>query len=251
MALIPAESVDMILCDLPYGMIKKNRHPWDCVIPFDKLWEQYERVIKNDGAIVLTASQPFTSKLVMSNPKLFRYEWIWQKNQTVNFQNAKRQPLKVHESVLVFYKKLGTYHPQGIIRLDKPQIESNRSKVGKLGHITVKTEKFERWVINYPKTIQKFGSERGLHPTQKPVTLFEYLIRTYTNSGATVLDNCAGSFTTAIASDNTGRNWICIEKESGFSEVGLKRVNENRAKLNLEPVELTSMKTVPVPQNGS
>jgi site-specific DNA-methyltransferase (adenine-specific) len=179
------------------------------------------------------------SKLVMSNLKLFRYEWIWQKDQGVNFQNAKRQPLKNHESVLVFYKKPPIYNPQGVIRLDKPQVENNRSKVGKLGHITVKTETFERWVVNYPKTVQKFNKERGRHPTQKPVELFSYMIRTYTSdSGATVLDNCAGSFTTAVAFDNTGRGWVCIEKEKEFCADGVKRVNENRSKLQLASCEL-------------
>jgi site-specific DNA-methyltransferase (adenine-specific) len=210
---IDGKSVDMILCDLPYGITKCK---WDSVIPFESLWEQYERIIKDNGAIVLTASQPFTSALVMSNPKIFRYEWIWEKDQGVNFQNAKRQPLKVHESVLVFSKKPCLYHPQGTIKLDKPQVENNRRKIGKLGHITVKTETFERWVINYPRSIQRFNKQRGLHPTQKPVSLFEYLIRTYTDEGMLVLDNCAGSGTTGIAAINTKRDFILIEQDQEY-----------------------------------
>lgn len=219
---IDDKSIDMILCDLPYGMTTCK---WDSVIPFDQLWTQYERIIKDKGAIVLTASQPFTSALVMSKPRMFRYELIWQKNVNSNFANAKRQPLKHHESVLVFYKSKGVYNPQGLIELDKPKLCTNRKKRDRFNHIVgVTGETYYQTHTNYPKSILKFDVERGLHGTQKPVALFEYLIRTYTNEGDLVLDNCAGSCTTAIASINTNRNWICIEKDNHYYKVGFDRI---------------------------
>jgi site-specific DNA-methyltransferase (adenine-specific) len=225
---IDDKSIDLILCDLPYAITGCN---WDTVIPFDQLWNQYERIIKTNGTIVLTASQPFTSQLVMSNAKLFRYEWIWEKNINSNFQNAKNQPLKHHESVLVFYKKKGVYNPQGLIELDKPKIHKNRTDRTRINHIDgVTGETYYQTHTNYPKSVFKFDVERGLHATQKPVALFEYLIKTYTNEGAIVLDNCAGSCTTAIACLNTNRNFICIEKDEHYYNVGVDRV---RSQLNL------------------
>lgn len=224
MALIPDKSIDMILCDLPYGTTACK---WDTVLPFDKLWAQYERAIKDNGAIVLTSSQPFTSALVMSNPKLFRYEWIWEKDQGRNFQLAKKQPLKITESILVFYKKFPTYNPQGLIKLDKPIVKSNRNKGGRLSHLSSekKREVYTQEFTNYPKNLIKFNSERGLHPTQKPTELFEYLIRTYTNEGDIVLDNCMGSGTTAIAALNTGRKFIGFETETVYIEIANKRID--------------------------
>lgn len=221
---IPDKSVDMILCDLPYGTTACK---WDTIIPFDELWKQYERIIKVNGAVVLTASQPFTSALVMSNPKLFRYEWIWEKDQGRNFQLAKKQPLKITESVLIFYKKFPTYNPQGLIKLDKPIVKSNRKKGGSLSHLSSenKRETYIQEYKNYPKNLFKFNSERGLHPTQKPVSLFEYLIKTYTNEGEKVLDNCLGSGTTAIAAMNTGRFFIGMEKEKEYVDIANKRIS--------------------------
>ena len=217
---IPTGSVDMILCDLPYGTTSCK---WDTIIPFEPLWEQYERVIKDNGAIVLTASQPFTSALVSSNYKKFRYEWIWEKNQGVNFLLAKKQPLKVHENILVFYKKLPNYNPQ--METGKPY----KSGKGDSGEVTNKVRKIQtkNKGTRYPKTVKKIKREFGLHPTQKPVALFEYLIKTYTNEGETVLDNCMGSGTTAIASINTNRNYIGIEKEKEYVDIANERINNH------------------------
>ena len=160
--------------------------------------------------------------------KVFRYEWIWEKDQGRNFQLAKRQPLKITESILVFYKNQPLYNPQGIIRLTTPKIKSNKGKAGNLGHLASedKRETYLQEYVNYPKNILRFNSERGIHPTQKPVTLFEYLIRTYTNPGDTILDNCAGSGTTAIAAEECGRNSILIEREPKYCEIIKKRIAE-------------------------
>ncbi|MCT6922827.1 DNA methyltransferase [Metasolibacillus sp.] len=234
---IPDKSIDMILCDLPYGT---TNCAWDSIIPFDLLWAEYERIIKDNGAIVLTASQPFTSKLVMSNPKLFRYEWIWKKGKhTTGFQNANRMPLKNHEAVLVFYKKLPTYNPQGVQHI-KPVLIKNSPKMKVLGdrnvtlskpHV-VKKKNFPKSVIDFPRDSKTF------HPTQKPLSLWKYLMLTYTNEGDTVLDTCAGGLTTAVAGDDTKRNWICFEIETPFCLQGKDRVNENRLILGLPPVEI-------------
>ncbi|EGI2114780.1 site-specific DNA-methyltransferase [Listeria monocytogenes] len=229
MRMLPDKSVDMILCDLPYGTTACK---WDTIIPFEDLWREYERLIKDNGAIVLTASQPFTSALVMSNPKLFRYEWIWEKDQGRNFQLAKKQPLKITESVLVFYKKFPTYNPQGLIKLDKPIVKSNKGKGGNLSHLSSESKRktYVQEYTNYPKNLFKFNSERGLHPTQKPIDLFAYLIRTYTNEDEIVLDNCMGSGTTAVAAVRTNRNFIGFEREPAYVEIANKRLdNESEA----------------------
>lgn len=185
MCLIPDMSVDMILCDLPYGTTACK---WDSIIPFDKLWNQYKRIIKDNGAIVLTASQPFTSELIHSNLKMFRYEWIWEKEQGVNFLLAKKQPMKVHENICIFYKKQCTYNPQ--FNIGKPYISGKGTSGDVTGNV------IKKQTVNngkrYPRSVQRFNREVGLHPTQKPVALFEYLIKTYTNEGETVLDNCIG-----------------------------------------------------------
>jgi site-specific DNA-methyltransferase (adenine-specific) len=220
---IPSKSIDMILCDLPYQMTGQK---WDIIIPFNLLWEQYERIIKDNGIILLTSIQPFSSALVMSNPKLFKYEWVWEKDQGRNFQLAKKQPLKITESILVFYKKPPLYNPQGLIKLEKPIIKSNKGKGGKLGHLSSeeKRKEYIQEYSNYPKNLIKFNSDRGLHPTQKPVALFEYLIKTYSKEGQIILDNCAGSGTTAIACINTNRNYILIEKEKEYIDIINKRI---------------------------
>ena len=240
---IEDKSIDMILCDLPYGTTACK---WDTIIPFEPLWEQYKRIIKDNGAIVLTASQPFTSALVMSNIKMFKYEWIWNKNIGANFLNSKFQPLKVHENILVFSnggitngsKEPVKYNPQDLVEINKINKNSNNPTAPKTfsdnGRMSDKNsclqpnkEYFTKYT-NYPKSItQVFKKEDvGKHPTQKPVALFEYLIKTYTNEGETVLDNCAGSCTTAVACINTNRNYICIEKEEKYCEIGQKRIDE-------------------------
>jgi len=232
---IPDGSIDMILCDLPYGTTALK---WDSIIPFDKLWEQYERIIKPNGAIVLTASQPFTSALVMSNPKLFKYEWIWDKCQCTNFYNAKRQPLKRHESILVFNSNY--YYPQKEIidkndyRYRKNGRNSPIKQGGVYGNVKQKlrVETGER----FPNSILKFSNTNAKkkdHPTQKDVALFEYLIKTYTNENETVLDNCIGSGTTAIACKQTGRNFIGIEMEQKYFDIATKRINDHKPNLLL------------------
>ena len=226
---IQEKSIDMILCDLPYGT---TQNKWDCIIPLKEMWEDYERIIKDNGAIVLTAQQPFTSTLVVSNYKLFKYSWVWVKEAGTGFLNAKKYPLKNNEDILVFCKKPHIYNPQ--MRIGKPYkckkggTTSNYNKDSKDKIITINNGE------RYPITTLEFSRDKEkLHPTQKPVALFEYLIKTYTNEGDLVLDNCAGSFTTAIASENLKRNWICIEKEEEYCDIGRKRITENRERLRI------------------
>lgn len=234
---IPDGCVDMILCDLPYGTTACK---WDVVIPFAPLWEQYERIIKPNRAIVLTASQPFTSALVMSNPKLFKYCWVWNKEAAANFANANRQPLKVHEDICVFGKGTLNYNPIKTVGPKNHGCKTgNRSQSEFMGKMPQRAAvdtsglKFPKSIVNFPK----YSSQVGLHPTQKPVALFEYLIRTYTNTEQLVLDNTAGSCTTAVAAIHTGRNYICIEREEKYCQVGRQRVEEALARLEaLKPV---------------
>ncbi|MGG0890285.1 DNA-methyltransferase [Cytobacillus horneckiae] len=240
MELIPDGTVDLILCDLPYGTTNCK---WDSIIPFDKLWEQYKRVIKENGAIVLTASQPFTTKLIDSNIKWFRYEWIWKKgNHVTGFPNANRMPLKNHENVCVFYKKLPTYNPQGLLKIEPRKVKRNPSmKVLGERNYTLKKTHYVKYK-NFPKSVVEFPRDsKTFHPTQKPVALFEYIIKTYTNEGETVLDNCMGGFTTAIAADNTNRKWIGFELEEEYCELGLERINKNRETLELPYVTIEKM----------
>ncbi len=215
---IDDKSIDMILCDLPYGTTACK---WDVIIPFEPLWEQYNRIIKDNGAIVLTASQPFTTKLIISNIKNFKYSWIWKKSKPTGFLNAKKQPLKTFEDICVFYSKQCNYNPQGIISTNKLVSRTNRGNYGECSKTTLQE------ATGYPKNILEFPSITGIHPTQKPVALFEYLIKTYTNEGDLVLDNCAGSGTTAIACINTNRNYILMEKEEKYCEIIRKRISEH------------------------
>ena len=234
---IKEKSIDMILADLPYGTTACK---WDTIIPFDKLWEQYERIIKPNGAIVLTASQPFTSALVMSNPKLFKYEWIWEKSKASNFLLAKKQPLKAHENILVFANGTPKYYPQktqgkpyyrgGVKeKHDNPEVSNNIPNYH--SHIR-KSEDGMR----LPRTVQYFTTaefDGKFHPTQKPIALFEYLIKTYTNENDLVLDNTAGSGTTAIACLNTNRHFIVMEQDQKYYEIMCNRIEkhlENGAK---------------------
>lgn len=228
---IPDGSIDMILCDLPYGTTACK---WDSLIPFKPLWAQYERIIKENGAIVLTASQPFTSALIMSNVNKFKYEWIWEKNRGSNFAILKYQPMKEHESVCVFSKKSHKYHPIMQERkgggLDRTKYSYNESNTGRreaMGGFQMKHSLHNgNNELRYPSSIQKFNCEVGLHPTQKPVQLFEYLIKTYTDESETILDNCIGSGTTAIACLNTNRKFIGIEKDDKYFDIATKRVAE-------------------------
>ena len=216
---IPTEGVDLVLCDLPYGTTACK---WDAVIPFDALWKHYGRIAKPNAAIILFAAQPFTSSLVMSNPRQFKYEWIWEKNTATNGLNAKRQPVRYHESILVFYTSQPTYNQQMVPRKQSarnrvrsgisgsPKTSSHYTGLGEIGKRFYDVENV------YPKSTLYFegvpNSSGKMHPTQKPIALIEYLIRTYTNPGNTVLDNCMGSGTVGVACINTGRNFIGIEK---------------------------------------
>ena len=192
---IPDKSIDMILCDLPYGTTACK---WDTIIPFEPLWEQYERIIKDNGAIVLTASQPFTSALVMSNIKMFKYEWIWDKVNPSGFQIAKYNPMKQHENIVVFGRGSVNYNPIKTPR-NKTKKSRHYGKSSESNPISKLDSSVRVYNDYYPKTIISFSNANRtnrLHPTQKPVALFEYLIKTYTNEGDLILDNCAGSGTT-------------------------------------------------------
>jgi len=232
MKYIDDKSIDMILCDLPYGTTKCK---WDIVIPFEPLWEQYERIIKDNGAIVLFGSQPFTSALVMSNLKLFRYELIWQKTLATNFMLVKKQPAKKHENILVFYKKQPTYNPQ--MEIGKPYKDKPRKRtVGIHGNAETIKKAINNEGTRYPSSVQLFsnGNNGNVHPTQKPVELCEYLIKTYTNENELVLDNCIGSGTTAIACINTNRNFIGFELDKEYYEIAKNRINKHIIDNNLQ-----------------
>jgi site-specific DNA-methyltransferase (adenine-specific) len=228
MPTLTSQSVDLILCDLPYGTTACK---WDVVIPFSLLWEEYLRIAKSKAAIVLTSSQPFTAALVMSKPELFRHEWVWRKERPTNFMLGKTAPMKYHENIVVFSKEAANYNPQlepkpkENKRNNRPRTALVEASYGQKG-----SEYDDRVVVggvkdwNYPSTIQYFSMQRGLHPTQKPVALMEYLIKTYTNEGDTVLDNCMGSGTTGVACVNTGRNFIGIEKDPTYFEICKQRI---------------------------
>ena len=225
---IPSGSVDMILCDLPYGTTACK---WDTVIPFEPLWAQYKRIAKPNAAIVLTASQPFTSALVMSNAAMFRHEWVWIKNAGSNFANTVREPFKEHEQALVFSGGKWTYNKQMQHRIGGGiHLVGKRVGTGKQSSDNYATGLMGPGYeclpeLRVPSSWQKFNRERGLHPTQKPVALMEYLIRTYTNEGETVMDNCMGSGTTGVACVNTNRNFIGIEKDEGYFKIASDRIN--------------------------
>jgi len=227
MKLIDDGSIDMILCDLPYGTTACK---WDSVIPLEPLWEQYKRIIKDRGAIVLTASQPFTTILIASNMTMFKYCWIWKKPQGVDPFMAKYRPLNNYEDICVFSIGTTKYYPQ--MDSGKPYTVT-RDRKPRNYEITATTMKQTTTVnagFRYPTRIIEFNQERGLHPTQKPVKLFEYLIKTYTNEGETVLDNCMGSGTTAIACINTGRNFIGFELDKHYCDIANERIRNALAK---------------------
>ena len=219
---IPDGSVDMILTDPPYGTTACK---WDAVIPLDLMWEQLKRIIKPNGAIVMTASQPFTSALVMSNPKMFRYCWVWEKTLFSNFALVKKQPAKKHEDIVVFYSKQPIYNPQmgkGIPYIDKPRART----MGVINDAVPMKKAINNKGTRYPSSVQKFsnGNNGNVHPTQKPVALMEYLIKTYTDEGETVLDFTMGSGTTGVACKNLNRDFIGIEKDEEYFNIAKKRI---------------------------
>ena len=220
MRVIPDKSVDMILCDLPYGT---TRNKWDSIIPLEELWEHYERIIKDNGAIALFAQTPFDKVLGSSNLKLLRYEWIWKKTKATGHLNAKKMPLKEHENILIFYKNLPRYNPQGLIKKDIPTIRRGRNNGSNYGESSKDaTQEYE----NYPKSVLEFASVgKTVHPTQKPVALLEYLIKTYTNEGELVLDNCMGSGSTGVACLNTNRKFMGIELDENYYNIACNRIN--------------------------
>lgn len=226
MAEIPDGSVDMILCDLPYGT---TQNKWDSVVPFEPLWANYWRVAKPNAAIVLTAAQPFTSALVMSQVDRFKYGWVWRKSRATGVLNAKKQPLRQHEDVTVFYRSQPIYNPQGLEDCDVQNATGQTRRANgddSYGSVTeTETGTYRQTKTGYPRSVIEFDSvHKPVHRTQKPVALFEYLIRTYTDEGMLVLDNCAGSGTTAIAAERTGRRWLCIEREPSYYYPAVGRV---------------------------
>lgn len=244
MARIPDKSVDLVLCDLPYGTTKCS---WDIVIPFEHLWECYHRICKPNAAILLFGTEPFSSSLRLSNLKDYRYDWIWNKKRAANFLFMNKMPGKVCEYISVFYKKQPTYNPQKIQRpggIHKGSFYKNPNKITE----NVRSIMGDSWKEtelgtdqnykgkNYepdkllPNNLLEFVKDtKRLHPTQKPVTLCEYLIKTYSNTGDLILDNCAGSGTTGVAADNLDRKWILIEKDASMASLAIKRINQNRA----------------------
>ena len=235
---MPDGSVDMILCDLPYGTTACK---WDAVIQFDALWAQYRRVTKQNAAIVLTAAQPFTSALVMSNPSWFRYQWVWVKNVPGGFAQAKNKPMPKHEDVLVFSSgKTGhasqctnrvPYNPQGLTAYGKTIKNSKGHRASAFEKRANAKDEYVQEFTGYPDSVLHFDCQRdGIHPTQKPVSLMEYLVRTYTNEGETVLDNCMGSGTTGVACANTNRRFIGIEKDESYFDIAKQRIEQAHSK---------------------
>ncbi|HDL7029571.1 TPA: site-specific DNA-methyltransferase [Yersinia enterocolitica] len=237
---IPDASIDMILCDLPYGTTNCS---WDFVIPFDSLWTQYKRVIRGNGAIVLTASQPFTSALVMSNIGWFKYQWVWKKNRATGHVHAKNKPMKIHEDICVFSSGVTLhegqsenrmdYHPQGLIELPAGTKTRKRNDAGDNSVMAKRTSHKEtsRTHTGYPVSVIEFpvdvNNGTRVHPTQKPLSLMEYLILTYTNKGDTVLDNCMGSGTTGVACVNTMRDFVGMELDKEYFQIASDRINQS------------------------
>ena len=223
MKTIDDKSVDMILCDLPYGTTKCK---WDIVLPFDKLWEQYNRIIKDNGAVVLFGIEPFSSELRISNLKNYRYDYVWKKNKGTGFLNANRMPLRSHEMISVFYKKLPQYNkqmrcgfkPYSITRKDVKRNLYGNYKV--VANTSVDGERYPISILEFPCVNRK----NRMHPTQKPVALLEYLIRTYTNEYDIVLDNCMGSGSTGVACKNLNRGFIGIEKDDNYFNIAKNRI---------------------------
>lgn len=230
---IKSNSVDLILADLPYGTTKRNK--WDIVIPFESLWERYERIIKDNGVIALFGDEPFASKLRLSNEKLYRYDWVWIKSNPTGFLNAKKMPLKNTEIISIFYKKLPLYNPQ--MRSGKPYVRKKRTtslNYGKADNNTITINHGTRYPLKTINFKSSFHSSKTFtHPTQKPVDLLEYIIKTYTNEGMTVLDNVMGSGSTGVAAINLKRNFIGIEKEPKFYQFAEQRIMKAKQEILL------------------
>lgn len=230
---IPDGSVDMVLCDLPYGATC-NR--WDTCILFEPLWEQYHRICKKNAAILLFGQPPFSAIEITSNLKEFRYEWIYEKTNATGFLNAKRMPLKAHESILVFYKNSPTFNPQ--FENGEPRIKGGGNRTSENYGKFLYSDKRIYDGKRYPRDVIKFSNSNrtngaALHPTQKPVALLEYLIRTYTNDGETVLDNCFGSGSTGVACVNTNRNFIGIELDQSYFDIAKQRIEQTEGGSNI------------------
>ena len=223
---IEDKSIDMIFCDLPYGTTKNK---WDSIIDLDKLWNEYKRVIKDNGAIVLFAQTPFDKVLSVSNLDMLKYEWVWEKTQATGHLNAKKMPMKAHENILVFYKKLPTYNPQKTTG-HKPMnsgVRRSSLKNENYNEINKVDLPFGGDTDRYPRTVLEFKSDKQknyLHPTQKPLSLIEYMIKTYTNEGDLILDNTCGSGTTGLGAKNLNRNYIMMEQDPKYYEIACKRV---------------------------
>lgn len=217
MKMMPDGCVDMILADLPYGT---TQNKWDTVIPFEPMWREFWRICKPNAPVVLTAQPPFDKVLGASQIQWLKYEWIWQKPRATGHLNAKKQPMKAHENILIFYKQQCLYNPQ-MIPGEKYAVGGGASKNDNYGDFSTKRE--NNGEMRYPRSIQDFNTETGIHPTQKPVALFEYLIKTYTNEGDLVFDPTAGSLTTGVAAENTGRRWVCCEQLEDYFDKGIGR----------------------------
>lgn len=226
---LPSQSVDMILADLPYGVTQAS---WDVIIPFAPMWKAFKRVIKPRGAIVLTASQPFTSLLVCSNLEMFRYAWVWEKTNGTNFLNAPFQPMKSHEDIIIFSDSAASFSPAGVMNY-YPQMVTGEPYISnwehKQGSYTFHSSPTKSAITvnagsRYPRSVIKFSEQRGFHPTQKPVALFEYLIKTYTQPGDLVLDPVVGSGTTALAARACGRNFICGDQSPEYVAIARERL---------------------------
>lgn len=232
MKLIPTNSVDLVLCDLPYGL---TANKWDVIIPFDKLWEQYNRIIKDNGCIALFGREPFSSELRLSNKKMYRYDWIWKKSRVGRFVQAHKMPMTSYENISIFYKHLPTYNPQ--MREGKPYKRNDGKFVGKLKsskNYKVKQVEGDRvYKGRFPIDVIEFSNpnNKNVHPTQKPVDLLEYFIKTYTDENMTVLDNCMGSGSTGVACVNTKRNFIGMELDDKYFEISSKRISESQNKI--------------------
>lgn len=221
---LPEKRIHLILCDLPYGT---TDCAWDTIIPFAPMWEQYRRLAKERAAIVLTASQPFTAKLVSSNMKQFRYCWVWEKTKPTGFQHAKNHPLKSHEDIAVFGIKSVLYYPQGLRRIDRSVKASNSKNPDILERGNLRTTDYVQEFTNYPKSILRYATDADrIHPTQKPVALMNYLVRTYTKEGQRVLDNCMGSGTTGVACVETNRSFVGIEQNKEYFDICCDRIND-------------------------
>lgn len=234
MKTIPDGSIDMILCDLPYGTTACK---WDTIIPFEPLWEQYNRIIKDNGAIVLFGSEPFSTMLRYSNLKRYKYDWVWQKSRPSGSMLCKKQPLRDCELISVFYDKQCAYNPQ--MRSTKRVVEKTRTvNKGEIVNGQKQTRTFDNKGLAYPRQLLFFKNPnyKSLHPTQKPVALLEYLIKTYTNSGEVVLDNCMGSGSTCVAAVNTGRHYIGFELDPGYFDIACKRLDEAEGKVGEQHV---------------